>query len=98
MAQSNDKIDQLLLGNQLLLEALKMLLEYVKCKGLKKDFCHCRQIKFVKLMFYFLEFEKLMSVYHVIDIYSPLHWATALSSEKADFVLHIYTHLYLYYG
>ena len=41
-------------------------------------------------VFHFVEFGKLKYVHHNIDTYSGFKWATALSSEKADYII---THL-----
>ena len=38
-------------------------------------------------VFYFAEFGKLKYVHHTIDTYAVFHWATSLSSEKADSVI-----------
>lgn len=41
-------------------------------------------------VFRFLEFGKQRYIHHTIDMYSGFQWVAALSSEKADCVLHTY--------
>ena len=121
LAQGNDEIDWLLIGN--VLEAMEFHEKhYVNSKGLRKNFLitwkeakkilrNCDTCPFYNQpslpagsnpkgtqrneiwqmnVFQFPEFGKMKYVHHTINIYSGMHWATALSSEKADAVL---THL-----